>query len=237
MVKLSTIAALSTTIFASTSAFTPPTSNAALKSLSLASSVAPDAETDKEAKPAPPAPKKKKEPEIWDPMSFHKLGTGKSFDTFPNMFPHMQFLQEAETKHARACMLAWTGIWATHKGGMGLGMHIPGMPDEPDWTKAFGVFAAEQPGLFGAIVLFIAISEGESVGHTGDNYRGKSTKTPGDLGYDMFAFKSKLGEERLEHYKTSELTNGRAAMIGMASMFAFESIPGSVPLMDLFGAY
>jgi hypothetical protein len=46
----------------------------------------------------------------------------------------------------------------------------------------------------------------------------------------------KLSTEKLARYKDSELKNGRAAMIAMASMFAFESIPGSVPLMDLFGA-
>ena len=46
----------------------------------------------------------------------------------------------------------------------------------------------------------------------------------------------KLSAEKLARYKDSELKNGRAAMIAMASMFAFESIPGSVPLMDLFGA-
>ena len=31
-----------------------------------------------------------------------------------------------------------------------------------------------------------------------------------------------------------KLKNGRAAMIAMASLFAWKSIPGSVPLMDVF---
>lgn len=119
---------------------------------------------------------------------------------------------------------------------MGLGMHIPGMPVEPDWTKALGVFATEQPGMFGIILAFISIAEGESVGHSGDNWTGLSTKEPGNLGFDPYGLKTSLSAEKVEHYKTSEITNGRAAMIAMASMFAFESIPGSVPLMDLFGA-
>lgn len=51
----------------------------------------------------------------WDPLSLGELGTGKSFDTFPTMFPHMQYLQESEIKQGRMCMLAWTGIWATHQ--------------------------------------------------------------------------------------------------------------------------
>jgi Chlorophyll A-B binding protein len=122
------------------------------------------------------------------------------------------------------------------QGGLGLGMHFPGAPVEPDWTKALGVFATEQPGVFGTILAFICIAEGESVGHTGDNWKGLSTKEPGNLGFDPWGLKTKLSAERQEHYKAVEITNGRAAMIAIASMFAFESIPGSVPLMDLFGA-
>lgn len=51
----------------------------------------------------------------FDPLGLAKLGTGESFDTFPNMFPNIQFLQEAEIKHGRQAMIAWTGIWATHQ--------------------------------------------------------------------------------------------------------------------------
>jgi Chlorophyll A-B binding protein len=50
----------------------------------------------------------------WDPLSLGKLGQGEAFDTFPGMFPDYQFLNEAEIKHGRMSMLAWTGIWATH---------------------------------------------------------------------------------------------------------------------------
>lgn len=119
---------------------------------------------------------------------------------------------------------------------MGLGMHIPGFPEEPDWTKALGVFAVEQPAWFGGILAFISIAEGEGVGHAGDNFRGKSTKEPGDMGFDPWGLKQKLSADKQERYKIVEVKNGRAAMIAMASLFAFESIPGSVPLMDLFGA-
>ena len=84
---------------------------------------------------------------------------------------------------------------------MGLGMHFPGAPVEPDWTKALGVFASEEPAVFGAILALICIAEGESVGHTGDNWRGLSTKEPGNLGFDPLGFKSKLSAEKLERYK------------------------------------
>mmetsp|Transcript_5116 Transcript_5116/g.7533 ORF Transcript_5116/g.7533 Transcript_5116/m.7533 type:complete len:218 (-) Transcript_5116:246-899(-) len=171
----------------------------------------------------------------WDPMGLSKLGA--NIDTFPAMFPHKQYMEAAEIKNGRMAMLAWTGIWATTQGGLGLGLHFPGAPVEPDWTKALGVFFAEQPYVAGAILAFIALAEGESVGHSGDNFRGKSTKEdPGFLGLDPLGFRKKLSPEKLARYKIVELKNGRAAMIAMASLFAFKSIPGSVPIMDILGA-
>jgi len=173
--------------------------------------------------------------DIWDPMGFYNLED--SADTFPNMFPKQQFLDEAELKHGRQAMLAWTGIWATHKGGFGLGLHFDGMPECSDWTQALGKTFQEQPALAGAIIAFIAIAEGESVGHSGDNFRNMSSKTePGFSNYDPLGIRGKISDEKFDHYKDIEKKNGRAAMIAMASMFAFESIPGSVPLMDIMGA-
>jgi len=170
---------------------------------------------------------------VWDPLSLRTLGTGEAFDTFPNMFPNEQFLKEAEIKHGRQAMLAWTGVWATAKGGLGLGLHFPGFPEEADWTKALGVFASEQPAWFFGILAFIAIAEGESVGHSGDNFRGKSTKTPGDLNFDYLGIKKKASPEKMARYEDVEIKNGRAAMIAMASLFAHQALPGSVPIMDI----
>ena len=150
------------------------------------------------------------------------------------MFPKSQYLNEAEIKHGRMAMLGWTGVWATHVGGMGLGMHIPGFPVEPDWTKALGVFASEQPAFFAGILLFITIAEGEGVGYSGDNWRNMSTKEPGDMGFDWMGMKNRLTDEEYARYKIVERKNGRAAMIAMASLFAMESIPGSVPIMGVF---
>lgn len=59
--------------------------------------------------------------EIWDPMGLYTLGSGKAFDTFPNMFPNQQYLDDAEKKNGRMAMLGWTGIWATHQ----VSQHVP----------------------------------------------------------------------------------------------------------------
>jgi hypothetical protein len=50
--------------------------------------------------------------EPWDPLSLGKLE--EAADTFPNMFPMSDFIEEAEIKHGRMAMLGWTGVWATH---------------------------------------------------------------------------------------------------------------------------
>merc|ERR1719394_859660 len=46
--------------------------------------------------------------EVFDPMGFSKMHEIKG--AFPNMFPHPQFLEEAEIKHGRMSMLAWTCV-------------------------------------------------------------------------------------------------------------------------------
>ena len=165
----------------------------------------------------------------FDPMGFGKMHEIKG--AFPNMFPHPQYLEESEIKHGRMCMLAWTGVWATESG-----LHFPGAPVADDWTNALGVWAQEDPGGFGIILAFIAIAEGEGVSHAGDNFRGKSKKIPGDMGFDWMGMTKKLSDDKIARYKTVEKKNGRAGMIAMASLFAFKSIPGSVPIMDLLGA-
>lgn len=118
---------------------------------------------------------------------------------------------------------------------LGLGLHFDGFP-EAEWSQALPVFAQEQPAWFGGILAFIIIAEGEGVGHAGDNFRGKSTKTPGNMNFDYLGLKNKLSPEKQEKYRKSELINGRAAMIAMASLFSMKALPGSVPIMDLLGA-
>ena len=165
---------------------------------------------------------------------FDPLGLGKMHEikgAFPNMFPHTQYLEESEIKHGRMAMLAWTGVWATESG-----LHFPGAPIADDWATALPVWAREDPGGFGLILAFIMIAEGEGVSHAGDNFRGVSKKTPGDMGFDWMGMTKKLSADKLERYRTVEKKNGRAAMIAMASLFAFKSIPGSVPIMDFLGA-
>ena len=92
------------------------------------------------------------------------------------------------------------------QGGFGLGLHFPGFPAEADWTKALGVFATEQPVWFGSILALICIAEGESVGHSGDNFRGKSTKADqGNLNFDYLGLKQRVSSDKYARYQEVEL--------------------------------
>jgi hypothetical protein len=142
----------------------------------------------------------------------------------------------SQISDARSDVEVWR-VWATTQGGLGLGLHFPGAPVEPDWTKALGVWATEDPIGFGLILSLICLAEGESVGHAGDNFRGKSTKSePGFMNYDPLGIKPKLSAEKYARYQEVERKNGRAAMLGMVSLFSMKAIPGSIPIMDVLGA-
>ena len=69
-----------------------------------------------------------------------------------------------------------------------------------------GVFAVEQPIWFGSILALVCIAEGESVGHSGDNFRGLSTKRDqGDLNFDYLGIKKKVSAEKYARYKDVEM--------------------------------
>ena len=93
MAKLSL--ALAAALAASASAFAPSSLSTPTTALSAAD-VGPE---ETEAEP------------MWDPLGLYTLEDAA--DTFPNMFPKSQFIEEAEIKHGRMAMLGWTGVWAT----------------------------------------------------------------------------------------------------------------------------
>jgi len=162
--------------------------------------------------------------EPWDPMGFHKL-FDRNFD-FNNVmtYPHVQWLREAEIKHGRVCMLAFVGMvvqqWA----------HIPGLPVEPDWTKALDACYADKVAAIGIVQIsvFAMLVEGKWSSHMA--WVGRMDREPGDLGFDPLKLTKKPGFD-LKKKQLSELKNGRLAMIGVASMAANHAIPGSVPLL------
>jgi nitrite reductase/ring-hydroxylating ferredoxin subunit len=166
--------------------------------------------------------------EIWDPMGFAKL-YDRNFD-FNNVmvYPHVQWLREAELKHGRVCMLAFVGMVVQQW------YQIPGLPQQPDWIKALDECYASPVAQLGLVQIsvFAMVVEGNS--NPSLAWIGEMDREPGDLGFDPLKFSKRPGFD-LKKKQLIELKNGRLAMIGVASMAANHVLPGSVPFLT--GAY
>ncbi|KAL9139491.1 Photosystem I chain G with nirD domain [Amphidinium carterae] len=167
--------------------------------------------------------------EAWDPLGFHKLfDRNFDFNMLP-VYPHVQWLREAEIKHGRVCMLAFIGCFAQ------AGYHIGSYPVQPDWSKALAECYASPTGAVGLFQISVLIGWIEGKNYNGDAWVGMSEKEPGDLGFDPAGF-TKNPDFDLKKAQLQEIKNGRLAMVGCASIAANHFIPGSVPLLTGFYA-
>ncbi|CAE8584948.1 unnamed protein product, partial [Polarella glacialis] len=123
----------------------------------------------------------------------------------------VRWMQEAELKHGRVCMLAVLGFVTEPM------LTFPGMTSAPDATQA--VYTAPIPAI--AALLFIAGSI-ESNAYNGkinmlDMFEGEGAKRqPGDLNFGkQFLPKDKAAEMDI---RTKELANGRLAMLAIGGM-------------------
>jgi len=164
----------------------------------------------------------------WDPLGFSKL-YDRNFDMNNHMtYPHVQWLREAEIKHGRLAMIGFVGAVVQQYA------QIPGLPVEPDWTKAWDACLQNPIGVLGLgqISIFAFIIEGKYASNMA--WIGQMDREPGDLGFDPLKL-CKRADFDLKQKQLSEIKNGRLAMIGFASLLANHFIPGSVPLLT--GSY
>eukprot|EP00446_Apocalathium_sp_SHHI-4_P001063 CAMPEP_0177173890 /NCGR_PEP_ID=MMETSP0367-20130122/11890_1 /TAXON_ID=447022 ORGANISM="Scrippsiella hangoei-like, Strain SHHI-4" /NCGR_SAMPLE_ID=MMETSP0367 /ASSEMBLY_ACC=CAM_ASM_000362 /LENGTH=385 /DNA_ID=CAMNT_0018620219 /DNA_START=16 /DNA_END=1170 /DNA_ORIENTATION=+ len=167
----------------------------------------------------------------WDPLGFSKL-YDRNFD-FNNVmvYPHVQWLREAELKHGRVCMLTFVGMIVQSA------WQIPGLPQEPDWSKTLEtmLFESGQVGQLSLLQVSIFAMFMEGKFYPEDAWIGQMKREPGDLGFDPLKWSKRPGFD-LKKSQLSEIKNGRLAMIGVASIFANHAIPGSVPFLTGFYA-
>mmetsp|Transcript_52169 Transcript_52169/g.117492 ORF Transcript_52169/g.117492 Transcript_52169/m.117492 type:complete len:310 (+) Transcript_52169:49-978(+) len=159
----------------------------------------------------------------WDPLNFHKLFDRNWDFNMVMVYPHVQWLREAELKHGRIAMLAFVGVLVQS------GFHFPGRPDV-EWTEALGACCADKNARLGIlqILVFIFIIEGKF--YSGDMWVGMGEREAGDLGWDPLKLSRREGYDA-KKVQLQELKNGRLAMIGMASLACNKLIPGSIPLL------
>merc|ERR1719230_614977 len=165
---------------------------------------------------------------VWDPLNFATLGSEST----------LKWFRHAEIKHGRVAMAAMVGLLfhINH-------IHFPGYLS-PTFKVSFedlskmGPFEAWNAiPLLGQAQILWTIAGLEHASECLDP-AGHYTKggTPGNLKFlknfwDTPGFTKKLTPAQLAEKRESELKNGRLAMIGVASIVAAMSIPGSVPLL------
>ena len=159
----------------------------------------------------------------WDPMSFGELHDLVKGSEHAGVMPHPQWLREAEIKHGRVAMLAFTGALV-----QSYGMHFDGKMNGMFYEKGVNPFEAT-PSAFATnpmgmaqILLFIGLTEGYTFPEGA--WSGDMKRDPGDLGYRVMRSADVMEEQQIK-----ELKNGRAAMLGIMAFSAAHFIPGSVP--------
>jgi hypothetical protein len=162
---------------------------------------------------------------IWDPLGLSEMGSDETIAWF----------RHSEIKHGRVAMAAFVGWWA-----VGAGLRLPGelaygvdfasIPSKgleawdavPGWGKA-------QMLLFAGLIEF---HDELFFSKRGTHYMRGGTPgknmVPGL--FDPIGWSKNKDEATLKRGRSSEIKNGRLAMIGIAGMWAAATLPGSVPL-------
>ena len=131
---------------------------------------------------------------------------------------NIKWMREAELKHGRMCQLAWFGYVSVD-----LGMKLPG----EKYAALSSYEAHDATASYELFFLLLMVGTWETIGFSqiytmmegGD-------REPGDFGFDPLGLLTPATEEQ---YKTSELLNGRAAMLAFAGVVTQSALP------DAFG--
>lgn len=129
-------------------------------------------------------------------------------------FAPMDFLREAELKHGRMAMLAWTGFVAVD-----IGFHIYPMPEAYEGlTSVTAHDALVQYGGMGQLFLWIGLFESLNTISLMQMLYEDSGREPGDFGLDPLGFLAGKSEEEVYRMKLRELKNGRLAMLAFSGV-------------------
>lgn len=144
-------------------------------------------------------------PFLLKPKNLDGLPASYEFDPLLiSDYINVRFLQEAEIKHGRICMLAVVGFLVQEQFTFG-GSYFPKML--PIDAHQFYI----NTGGMGQILLFIAAFEGISCYALKQTVEG--TREPGNFGFDPLG----LGKDPAAYkkYQANEIMNGRLAMIAI----------------------
>jgi len=162
---------------------------------------------------------------IWDPLGLAEQGSDET----------IAWYRHAEIKHGRVAMAAFVGWWATGSGlrfpgELAHGLDFASVPSKgleawdamPGWGKA-------------QMLLFAGLIElHDEIFHSTRGTHYMKGGTPGKNMvpglYDPFGLSKGRSEEAKAKGRSSEIKNGRLAMVGIAGLWAAATLEGSVPL-------
>jgi len=162
---------------------------------------------------------------IWDPLGLAEMGSDET----------IAWYRHSEVKHGRVAMAAFVGWWATGSGlrfpgELAHGLDFASVPSKgleawdavPGWGKA-------QMLLFAGL---IELHDELFFSRRGTHYMkgGQPGKNMVPGLFDPFGLSKGKSEEAKARGRSSEIKNGRLAMIGVAGLWAAATLEGSVPL-------
>ncbi|GMI19333.1 hypothetical protein TeGR_g7418 [Tetraparma gracilis] len=131
---------------------------------------------------------------------------------------NLYWMREAELKHGRMAMLAWTG-WLAADGALGVGsFRFPGAAYQavPSSYEAHDIMVAQ--GSMGFFLLAMAVAEVTMASVFVQVAKGESDREPGDWKLDPLRILDGKPQAYKDDMRLKELKNGRLAMLAFAGV-------------------
>ena len=149
------------------------------------------------------------------------VGEEDGFDPLAlSTFFDMKWLREAEIKHGRICMLAFTGFVAGDISPLpGVSIHSITAHDAnlgPAWGGPMGQ-------ILGAIALLEILGSIPAINYTMNG----GDRVPGDYAFDPLGLLDGKSADDVEAMKLKELKNGRLAMLAFGGVITQAGLGGS----------
>ena len=133
----------------------------------------------------------------------------------------VEWMREAELKHARIAMLAFIGYIAVDSG-----VRFPGSPYGSIASSLVAHDAAVANGSMGFMLFCVSILELVSGAAIYDQAKG-SGRQSGDFGFDPLGFGK--DKKKFADYAEKEISNGRLAMMAISGILTVNALHPEVP--------
>ena len=141
--------------------------------------------------------------------------------------PTLYWMREAELKHGRVAMLAWTG-WLAADGAFGpVPFRFPGemYQEVPSSLEAHNIMVSQ--GSLGFMLFAIGFIEFCTSAVLVEVAKGESDREAGDFKLDPLQFLKGKSTEESNTMKLKELQNGRAAMLAFSGVVTQAALGGT----------